>query len=234
MLLRLLLGISRTLPSACAICAAWPAEPVCEDCRTRFARPRHRCLRCALPLAAPSTTLCGRCVRRPPTLTSCIAAVDYAYPWAGCIGRFKFGSQPGWAAVLAGLVLDAPGLRERLTEVDLVVPLPLSRDRLRSRGFNQALELARELAPDRVEAQLLLRVRETQAQSSLDRARRQTNVRGAFAVDPLSTDALAGRRVLLVDDVMTSGASLEEAARCLLAAGAREAHGVVVARTEEH
>lgn len=233
MLLRLLLGISRTLPSACAICAAWPAAPVCADCRARFARPRHRCLRCALPLTAPST-LCGRCVRRPPALASCIAAVDYAYPWAGCIGRFKFGSQPGWASALAGLLLQAPGLRDGLTQADLVVPLPLSRDRLRSRGFNQALELARELAPTRVDAHLLLRVRETQAQSSLDRARRQTNVRGAFAVDPLRIARLANRRVLLVDDVMTSGATLEEAARRLLAAGAREVHGAVIARTEEH
>ena len=119
---------------------------------------------------------------------------------------------------------------------DWVVPLPLSAERLQTRGFNQAWELARALArhtqtratPD---ARLLLRIRHTRPQSQLRREARLANVKGAFQVDPLRAAALAGRRVVLVDDVMTSGASLFTAAQALRAAGAVHITAVVLART---
>ena len=111
--------------------------------------------------------------------------------------------------------------------------MPLSAERLRARGFNQALGLARCLDPHKVQAQLLLRVRDTTAQNLLTRAERQRNVRDAFAVEPLRSGELPGRRIMLVDDVMTSGASLHAAARTLRAAGAQHITAVVVARTPE-
>jgi ComF family protein len=159
--------------------------------------------------------------------------VDYRYPWDGLVTQFKFHDQPGWAAPLAQLLGDAPGARLLLDEADLVVPMPLSRERLAQRGFNQALAIARRLAPARTDATLLLRLRDTTPQAALDRRQREANVRGAFAVDPLQAGRLRGRHLLIVDDVMTSGASLYAAARVLREAGADRVSALVLARTEE-
>ena len=110
--------------------------------------------------------------------------------------------------------------------------MPLSRQRLQSRGFNQALLLARALKYEKTEAHVLLRIKDTPAQSSLDRVERLSSVKNAFAVDPLMAQRINGRRVVLVDDVMTSGASMHAAARAIRAAGATHITGMVVARTE--
>jgi predicted amidophosphoribosyltransferase len=110
--------------------------------------------------------------------------------------------------------------------------MPMAPARLRERGFNQALELARRLAPAKTDAALLLRTRETPAQSGLARAERLGNLRGAFAVEPLRAHELQGRRVVLVDDVMTSGASLFAAAAALRLAGAAHVTALVFARTD--
>jgi ComF family protein len=225
-------GLAALAPSRCAVCGAWPAGPVCTACTQRFARAVARCGRCALPVPA-GVAECGTCLRDPPPLARCHAAVAYAYPWSQLVTRFKFQGQPGWAASLAGLLLRTPGVAETLRAADFVVPLPLSPQRLAARGFNQAMELARRLAPTKVEPRLLLRLRDTPAQSALPRARRLANVRGAFGPDPLRAGALRGRRVALVDDVMTSGASLFAAARALKEAGASSVDAIVFARTDE-
>ncbi|MEP6723503.1 MAG: phosphoribosyltransferase family protein, partial [Variovorax sp.] len=102
----------------------------------------------------------------------------------------------------------------------------------RERGFNQALELVRRLAPDKTDATLLLRTRETPAQSGLTRAERLRNLRSAFAIEPLRAAEVRGRRVVLVDDVMTSGASFFAAAEVLRSAGAAHITAVVLARTD--
>ena len=192
---------------------------------------RHRCSRCALPLPDGVAT-CGACVREPPPLDRCFAAVDYAYPWSGLVGRFKFQGVPGWAATLARRMHAVAGVAEEIAAADLVLPMPLAHGRLAERGFNQALLLARQLAAGKAEAQLLLRLRETGSQSALDRAARQRNVDGAFGVEPLRVEELMEKRVVLVDDVMTSGASLHAAAAVLRQAGASRVSAVVLARTE--
>ena len=219
-------------PSRCAVCGAWPAQPVCDACIQRFAAPVHRCRLCALPLA-DAADVCGGCLREPPPLDACHAAVPDGYPWSDLIGRFKFGAEPGWAQALAERMAAAPGVREELQRAELVLPMPLAPRRLAERGFNQALLLARALAPDKAEAQLLLRLRDTGSQTALDRKARQANVRDAFAAEPLRSRELHGRSVVLVDDVMTSGASLHAAAQALRGAGARRVAAVVLARTEE-
>lgn len=113
-----------------------------------------------------------------------------------------------------------------------MLPLPLSRERLRQRGFNQALELARQLAPGKTRSDVLLRLRDTPAQSALPREARLRNVRGAFGVADGQVRTVAGQHVLLVDDVMTSGATLSGAAQALRAAGAARVTALVLARTE--
>jgi ComF family protein len=204
---------------------------VCDACVARFAQPISRCQTCALPVPA-NVPQCGACLRAPPPLDLCLAAVPYAYPWAGLVTRYKFESQPGWAATLALLLRSAPWVEPALEQADWLLPMPLSRERLQERGFNQSLMLARQLAPDKTRADWLLRIRHTLPQSALPRAQRLRNVDGAFAVDPLRQPELQGRRLVLVDDVMTSGASLFSAARELRRAGAAHITGLVFARTE--
>jgi ComF family protein len=148
------------------------------------------------------------------------------------IARLKFQQQPGWAGPLATLMLSAPWVEDTLAGADIVVPIPLSAERLAERGYNQSLLLARQLSADKTQAQLLLRTRHTPAQRTLPRAERLANLTGAFAVDPLRTAEIRGRRLVLVDDVMTSGASLHTAARALHEAGACHVSAVVLARTE--
>jgi ComF family protein len=219
-------------PSRCAVCGAWPARPVCDACVLRFAPAQHRCRLCALPLAV-HVDVCGGCLREPPPLAACHAAVDYAYPWAGLLARFKFSGEPGWAQALAERIAAVPGVREELDRAELVLPMPLAPRRLAERGFNQALLLARALHPAKAEPRLLLRLRETGSQTALDRQARRANVKDAFAIEPLRAAQVRGRSVLLVDDVMTSGASLHAAAHALQQAGARRVAAIVLARTEE-
>lgn len=230
----------RRLPSQCAVCHAWPSQPLCEACIARFAQPLPRCRTCAIALAPlPSEPVrsadrrqCGRCLREPPPLQACLAAVSYGYPWAQVLAQFKFRARPGWAHGLATLLHSTPWVDPALEQADWVVPLPLSPTRLRERGFNQSLQLARALAPARARSDLLLRVRDTPAQHALPRAQRLANVRGAFAAEPLATQQVQGAHIVVVDDIMTTGATLFAAARALRDAGAAQVTGLVVARTE--
>jgi ComF family protein len=224
-------SISDRIPGQCAVCLRWPANPVCDACVASFAQPVPRCATCALVVPA-AIRQCGACIRYPPPLDACVAALHYAYPWSGLIVRFKFQEHPAWARTLAQLLRSAPWVEPELDQADRVVPMPLSTQRLRQRGFNQALELSRQLAPDKLATGLLLRIRDTSAQIALGRAERMRNVQDAFAVEPLRRDELAGARVVLVDDVMTSGASLFAAATALRQAGARRVTGMVLARAD--
>ena len=132
-------------------------------------------------------------MRQRPPLDSTLAAVPYAYPWSALITRYKFGEQHGWAGFFAGLLLKTPGVAQALDELDAqdwLIPLPLSAERLQTRGFNQAWELASALARQsrtrgQSDARLLLRLKHTRPQSQLRREARLANVRGAFQVDPL-------------------------------------------------
>lgn len=181
------------------------------------------------------------CIQKPPPLDTTLAALDYNYPWSTLVSTYKFGNQPGWAAFFAALLLKAPGVVQALASLqpaDLILPIPLSKERLQTRGFNQAWELVKALAEQsgslaRTSGTLLLRVKNTRPQTELKREARLTNVKGAFQVDPLRVAELQGRRVVLVDDVMTSGASLFTAAAVLRAAGTAHITGIVLARTPQ-
>ena len=218
------------LPSQCALCHAWPHGPLCPACLACHAPPVHRCGGCALALPA-GAPLCGQCLRSPPPWDACLAAVDSGCPWSGLVTRFKFQAEPGLAATLAQLMRTAAGARAAVAQADWVLPMPLSPARLRQRGYNQALLLARALAPERVHARLLLRTHHTEAQSHLTRAQRLTNLRGAFVLDASQAAQLRGRAVLLIDDVMTTGATLHAATQPLRAAGVARLTTLVLART---
>lgn len=183
--------------------------------------------------------VCMDCIKQPPPIDDALAAIDYAYPWSGLISRYKFGEHPGWATFFAAILLKVPGVSQAFADLqstDLILPVPLSRERLQTRGFNQAWELAHALAQQsgskaKTNSTMLLRVKNTRAQTELLRQERLANVKGAFVVDPLRVLEIKGQRVILVDDVMTSGASLFTAAEVLRAAGAARITGIVLART---
>ena len=219
------------LPSRCAVCHSWPEAPLCDTCISRFAQPQHRCASCALPLLQPARR-CGACLKAPPPLNQCLTATAYAWPWVDLIARYKFQQQAGWAGPLATLMLSAPWAEDMLDAADWVLPIPLSTQRLAERGYNQSWLLARQLSPHKADAHLLLRTRDTPSQRTLPRAQRLANLVGAFAVEPLRAAQLRGKKVVLVDDVMTSGASLHTAARVLREAGVTQVSALVLARTE--
>ncbi len=228
---KLLLRISQRLPSQCAVCHAWPARNVCEDCVQTFAQPQARCRTCALPVVT-GVQPCGACIVAPPPLDHCLAAVAYVFPWSKLVADFKFHQRPDWAASFAALLRATPWVEPALDGADLVLPMPLSSQRLRERGYNQALVLARTLEPHKIAADVLLRVMDTPAQRTLPRSERLHAVQHAYAVDPLQSHRVAHKHVVLVDDVMTTGASLHAAARVLRQAGAEHITALVLARTE--
>jgi ComF family protein len=231
MFLGLLKGVLDALPSQCRVCHAWPSQTVCEACVNRFAQPQPRCQTCALPVPV-GVRQCGVCIKTPPPLDACLAAVTYAFPWSELIVGYKFHNQPGLASAFALLLRSAPWVEPALDAADFVLPMPLSKERLQMRGFNQALLLAQQLASDKTDQRLLLRIKDTPPQSSLKRADRLSSLNDVFAVEPLLIGRIKGARLVLIDDVMTSGASLYAAARVLRAAGAAHITGVVIARTE--
>ena len=219
------------LPSQCRVCHSWPTQAVCEDCVGQFAQPHPRCNTCALPLP-PGMLRCGACLKHPPPLDLCLATVAYDYPWSALIADFKFHNQSGLVRSFAALMQATPWVEPTLEAADVVLPMPLSTLRLSERGYNQALLLARRLSPAKTQAEVLLRIQDTPAQHTLKRQQRLTALDHAFAVDPLLANLVNGARVVLVDDVMTTGASLHAAARVLRSAGASHITGLVLARTE--
>lgn len=193
---------------------------------------------------AIDTRVCNSCATRttPGAVDQCAVAVDYAYPWDGLVARFKFRQQPGWAGPMAKLMLRAPEAGRLLRHAEVVVPVPLTAKRLAERGYNQAWELVKavqqqarhqNLRVPRGLSQGLLRLSETPDQHSLTRGARLKNLQGVFAVNPVHQTALAGRHVLVVDDVTTSGATFEAAAESLRLAGARAVSALAFARTPQ-
>ena len=176
-----------------------------------------------------------RCLGHPPHYDHTIAAWRYAYPADRLLQAFKYGARLALARLCAEHIeragdLHADPLRAGAVRIDLVVAMPLHARRLRERGFNQAVEIARPLARKLgipLDARALERVRDTAAQAGLPHVDRIKNVRGAFAC----TRDVAGLRIAVVDDVMTTGATLDEVAKTLKRAGAVHVENWVAART---
>jgi ComF family protein len=191
-----------------------------------------RCERCAIEVPS-GTPVCGTCLLAPPPFARTIAAFDYAPPWDALVGCFKFHAGLDLVPVFADRLLHAVR-RAGGAPPDLVLAVPLSDARLRERGYNQAWELARRIGRGLrrpADPTLLVRAKDTAHQTTLAWAQRESNVRGAFVVDPLRARGLRGADIALVDDVITTGATVAEAARTLLRAGAARVQVWVVART---
>lgn len=221
---------------ACLICdePAETADCVCNACETELPWLMEHCEVCALPLPMDGL-ICGQCQKHPPAFKQVIAPWTYSFPVDTLISRFKH--QARWPlGHLLGRLLGQ-SLRHRfdnteLTRPDCLLPVPMARKRLRERGYNQALMLARWLSHDLaidLDEHLVLRPHETIAQQTLDARTRQRNLLGAFALAP---DAqVQGRHFAVVDDVLTTGATAHSVARLLMAAGARQVDVYCLART---
>ena len=218
--------IKHTLPAQpCLLCGtasrngAWCMP--CDDAMPYLTMPH--CPVCALPTF--SGTTCGRCLKLAPQFDRTVAVFTYAFPLDKMVQALKFNEQLMLVHLLANKLAQRIEIRP-----DCIVAMPLHPARLRERGFNQSLELARQIARN-LEIPLLnhacQRVRDTPPQSALPWKERGKNMRKAFTC----TEDLSGKHVAVVDDVMTSGASVNELAHALRQAGAREVSAWVVART---
>jgi len=229
---RLSSNTARGLPSLCAVCRSWGRGRLCRDCIERFAVEQPRCRRCGLEVPT-GVTSCGTCLLHPPPYDSTLTVATYGFPWDRLITAFKYHGALDLAASLAERLHAAARRRPELAP-SLLIPVPLHPLRLRERGYNQAWELARRLGRRLgcdADATLLLRIRDTPRQLALAPEARAANVRGAFAIEPRRRAALRDATVTLVDDVMTTGATVAETSRVLLAAGAARVDVWVMART---
>jgi ComF family protein len=212
----------------CYLCRGASAGALCAPCSAELpylARPR--CPSCGLPGA--TETLCGRCLGERPAFDATTAVFAYAFPADVLVQGLKFRSELALARLLADELYAAIHAASA-GAVDLIVPVPLHDSRLRERGYNQSMEIARGIASRLnvpLAADACTRVRDTAAQLDLPWKARRENVRGAFSC----RQALQGKTVAVVDDVMTTGATLSEVAATLKKFGAARVVNWVVART---
>lgn len=216
------------LPWRCQLCGAPGQDGIdlCHACDADLPRNRSCCARCALPLAH-AAELRGECQRRLPPWDAAWAPFRYGWPLDRLESRFKFGADLAAGRTLA--MLWEPELMP-LEKPELILPVPLHPKRLRQRGYNQALELARPLAAAwhvPLRRDVLWRERDTAAQTELDRAARRRNMRGAFS---LSANIALPAHIALLDDVMTTGATLAECTLQLKRAGVRRVDVWALAR----
>ena len=221
--------IAGRITQDCLLCGSTSSTAIiCAACGADLPRLRQPlCQRCARPLAgaADDQKTCGHCLTEAPHYDATRAAFLYDFPIDKLIQSFKYGHRLALGPYL-GAALGALGEHPA---ADLIVPMPLHAVRLRERGFNQALELARPLARAwqvPIDAQSCQRTRHTPAQAGLPLNKRVKNIRGAFHC----LKDFAGQRIVVVDDVMTSGASLDECARTLKLHGAVHVSVFVLAR----
>lgn len=231
---RLIQPITRwLLPDQCCLCGgATPGNNVCPPCHADLPWIANGCETCGtpLPVASAPGVLCGACQHKRPPFVVAHAPLEYAFPVDALVKALKFGRHLHLAPALADLML--PWLMQRLDQFDALVPVPLHRWRNARRGFNQADELARRLCartglPVR---HCVIRERQTRTQSGLDSVARKENIRGAFRV---STAPLC-RHPLLIDDVMTTGATVRELSGTLLEAGVESVSVLTVAHASMH
>lgn len=221
-------AVREWLAPDCALCGArTERDVICADCEHALPWLRGACEVCAAPIAHGAT--CGECLRRPPPFDASLAAFEYRYPLDRLVLRFKTSGDFAIGRWLSQRLSDRARSAPR---PDCIVAAPLAPKRLRQRGFNQSIEIARRVAR-RLHVPLcagaIEKVRDTPAQQGLSRRERRANLRGAFRC----ARSFAGMHVALVDDVVTTGATAEAIARELRRSGAAHVAVWALARTPE-
>jgi ComF family protein len=212
----------------CILCGSRTAQHgLCPACRCDIVRlPNNKCRQCALPLL--EGTRCGRCLHKPPAFDALHVPYEFCHPLSALIHAFKYGKRLELAGILTRLMTETT--YQIPDNIDIVIAVPLAKERLAERGFNQSIELARALTaiiPNRFSPNLCWRKCNTVPQAGLDLRERRRNLRNAFCVET----RLDGLSVAIVDDVATSGATLDSLASTLKKQGAKRVEAWVLART---
>lgn len=226
-------AVARLLPPTCVLCGA-PGTfglDLCVGCLADLPHNHHACSRCAHPLPwdPQATGVCGACQRQPPPQDASHVPFLYQDAIPSLVVGAKFHGRLNLARLL-GLCLARSLRQEGVTRPDIIIPVPLHPQRMRERGYNQALEIARSLSRELaipVDPSICVRLRDTTPQVGLEREERRRNVRGAFGV----IRPVASRHVAILDDVVTTGGTAGEVARVLRQAGTARIDLWAVART---
>ncbi len=236
--LQLARRLPSAIPSSCALCGISGDDALCKDCNSRFlGQHGHRCMQCALPMPEDTTAAprqCGECLQQARSFDATIVASDYAAPLDHLVLALKFGNRLALAPLFARLMREALQREQIASMPDLLTVVPLGETRLAERGFNQALEIARPLAKMLavpLAPRLMARTRDTLMQAQLHPDERHRNVRHAFALQPEMVGQIQGKHVGVVDDVLTTGETLNEVATVLKRHGAIRVTNLVFART---
>ncbi len=221
----------------CVLCNANINAPqtsnhaVCRPCLNDLSwHPTNSCPQCGL---TSSGMVCGRCLNSPPDFDATKAVFLYAYPIDAMMQRYKYGNNLNLGETFGEFLAEKMNIEDGLKNIDLIIPMPLHAIRLKERGFNQALEIAKLVCKnhkDKLDYKSIERQTLTPPQASLPLKERVKNIKGAFKVNA----DLAGKRIAIIDDVMTTGASLNELAITLKKAGAVHVECWVIARTLPH
>jgi ComF family protein len=217
----------------CLLCASPETNnhAVCTACLNELPwHPTSSCPQCGL---SSSGVVCGSCLNSPPDFDATKAVFLYAYPIDAMMLRYKYGNNLNLGDTFAEFLAE----KTALDNIDLIIPMPMHPQRLKERGFNQALEIAKVLnklfpknTREKLDYKSVVRQTLTPPQASLPLKERVKNIKGAFKVNA----NLAGKRIAIIDDVMTTGASLNELAKTLKKAGASHVECWVIARTLPH
>ena len=221
----------------CLLCASSDAnnQAICVACLADLPwSPQTSCPQCGL---ASNGMVCGSCLNSQPYFDATKAVFLYAYPVDAMMLRYKYGNMLNLGDTFGEFLAEKIVLENHFKNIDLIIPMPMHPQRLKERGFNQALEIAKVLTKNckekldynRVERQTL-----TPPQASLALKERVKNIKGAFKVNANKLDKLQGKRIAIIDDVMKTGASLNELAKTLKKAGASHVECWVIARTLPH
>lgn len=214
--------LSWPLAASCQLCGSLQVSSdfeLCPACYEALPWLPPACPRCATPMPAADTSLCGQCQQRPPAFDSSLVLFHYEAPMDHLIQGLKFHAQLSYARLLGTLM--ARHLTTGQNDIDCIIPVPLHPLRLRERGFNQALELARPIARHLqlpIDTRHCQRIRHTHGQADLPLARRHTNIRNAFR----ASNPGGWQHVAIIDDVMTSGQTVNALARALKQAGVKK------------
>ncbi|MGZ9711653.1 ComF family protein [Glaciimonas sp. GNP009] len=231
------------LPTCCALCGQIGLNVICAGCdQSYFSHETVRCQQCANPLPVISRKtpdlcgLCGDCLKQKRAFDASVVAIDYAAPGDQLVLTLKFGGQLALAPVFARMLRDAALRRPVIANnlPDILTAVPLSPKRIAKRGFNQALEIAKPLSRllnISLQPNLIQRPHDTLPQAKLALHKRRQNLRNAFTVPPQAVKLISGRHIGVIDDVMTTGETLNELARTLKRFGAVRVTNIVFART---
>ena len=233
----MLRSLAWPVPRKCVVCELQPGTEgfaICSECEADFfARTAARCERCAIRVpekGAGEQYVCGRCLATAPHFDATTALADYVSPVDGMVMALKFTARLDLAHFFGRFLARRVPMPTLGTSDAIVVPVPLAFERAQQRGFNQAQHIARAFAATtgcKLVVDTLLRTRDTPPQQTLALTERRRNIRGAFA----TTRDLKGHYVFVVDDVMTTGSTLDEVARVLKSAGTTYVHNLIIART---